>query len=254
MDQGPHRFKSFDGIEISYHLRGPAAGRPTLVLHGFLADAQRNWIDQGTADAMAALGRWVILPDIRAHGASQASHDPAAYPKDVIPADQEALLAHLGVGTYDVVGYSLGARAAVRLAVRGVHPPARMILGGMGASGICDVAARQAQFEDGIRNGAKARDPEQGARIQVFLQAQGTDRDAALAILATQVSSPQEALAQLTQDTLVVCGARDRDNGDPDELTALLPHARCETVPGNHLSAVEKPEFQAAILAFLGSG
>ena len=63
------RFASFDGQEIAYQVMG--AGRPTLMIHGFLADAQINWIQPGIAEAVAVLGRQVILPDLRGHGRRQ---------------------------------------------------------------------------------------------------------------------------------------------------------------------------------------
>lgn len=76
---------SFDGTEISYRIMGE--GRPTLLLHGFLADAELNWIQPGIADAIAASGRQVIAPDLRGHGGSEAPVDPARYPPDALAMD-----------------------------------------------------------------------------------------------------------------------------------------------------------------------
>jgi pimeloyl-ACP methyl ester carboxylesterase len=57
-------FDSFDGAPIAVHVQGE--GRPTLLLHGFLASAQLNWFEPGIAAAIAAAGRQVIAPDLRA--------------------------------------------------------------------------------------------------------------------------------------------------------------------------------------------
>jgi len=48
------------------------------------------------------------------------SHDPAAYPPDVLADDGLALVEHLGLGDgdYDLGGYSLGARIVVRMLAR----------------------------------------------------------------------------------------------------------------------------------------
>ena len=107
------RFASFDGQEIAYQVLG--AGRPTLMIHGFLADAQKNWIQPGIAAAVAAVGRQVILPDLRGHGASAAPTDLAYWPADALALDQAALVAHGlrggGVPNVEVLRSSLAAPA-----------------------------------------------------------------------------------------------------------------------------------------------
>ncbi len=51
--------------------------------------------------------------------------------------------------------------------------------------------------------------------------------------------------------TLVVAGADDALAGSPEELAARIPNAVARVVPGDHLSAVGKPELTAAIVDFL---
>ena len=45
--------------------------------------------------------------------------------------------------------------------------------------------------------------------------------------------------------------AEDDDNGSAEALSAALPKGRYVVVPGNHMSAVTKPELGAAMAAFL---
>ncbi|MFM1976639.1 MAG: hypothetical protein RL145_1485 [Pseudomonadota bacterium] len=251
MDYRTARFKTFDGLNLAWTETGSPNGRPTLVLHGFLASAQLNWIDPGLAAAMATTGRRIILPDLRGHGQSEAPADPAAYPKDALPQDQEVLLAQLGVTDFDLVGYSLGARTAVRLLARGHTSPAIVFLGGMGEAGITTVGTRKDYFEDGIRNGANAKDARAGAYIQTILKQRGMSPEAALGVLSTQMSTSPEQLAKIKTPVLVVNGDQDRDNGDPMALAAALGNATCQLVPGNHLSAVAEPAFRDALVAFL---
>ncbi|MDX2236720.1 MAG: alpha/beta hydrolase [Hyphomonadaceae bacterium] len=249
MTDAPQTFASYDGAPISYRVLG--RGRPTLMLHGFLADAQRNYIAPGIAAAVVASGRQAILPDLRGHGASAAPADAAGYPPDVLAQDQEALLRHLGVRDYDLVGYSLGARMSVRMLARGARP-GKVVLGGMGDSGITDVGVRQAYFEDLLRNPETSSNP-RGAQIVTAMLAQGgMRRDAALRVLASQLSTPPEALARIDMPILVVSGVDDEDNGSAEGLAALLPNARAQRTPGNHLTAVAAPELAQAIVAFLG--
>ncbi|OYU51879.1 MAG: alpha/beta hydrolase [Alphaproteobacteria bacterium PA1] len=251
MDYRTARFKTFDGLNLAWTETGSPNGRPTLVLHGFLASAQLNWIEPGLAAAMAATGRRIILPDLRGHGESDAPTDPVAYPKDALPQDQEVLLAQLGITDFDLIGYSLGARTAVRLLARGHAGPAKVFLGGMGEAGITTVGTRKDYFEDGIRNGANAKDARAGAYIQTILKQRGMSPEAALGVLSTQVSTSPEQLAKIKTPVLVVNGDQDRDNGDPMALAAALGNATCQLVPGNHLSAVAEPAFRDALVAFL---
>ena len=51
--------------------------------------------------------------------------------------------------------------------------------------------------------------------------------------------------------TLVVNGAQDRDNGDPQALTDTLPNAVHVIVPGTHMSCATKPDLGQAIREFL---
>jgi pimeloyl-ACP methyl ester carboxylesterase len=52
--------------------------------------------------------------------------------------------------------------------------------------------------------------------------------------------------------TLVLSGAEDQDNGPAVDLANLLPDGRYVEVPGNHMSAVTKPELGEEIARFLG--
>ena len=243
-----HGFESFDGQTIAYRTLGE--GRPTLLIHGFLADGPSNWVQPGVAAAVAGLGRRVILPDLRGHGASAAQEDRAFWPADVLALDQEALIAHLGLSDYDLVGYSLGARTAVRMMVRGARP-GRAVLGGMGDSGIMQAGARAALFEDGIRHGAAAADPRSGRVIRLMMEARGLKPEAMLGVLASFTPTRSDEIAAIPVPTLVVSGDRDQDNGSAEALAALLPAGRVRIVTGDHLSAVADPGFAAAITGFL---
>lgn len=243
-------FSSFDGAKIAYRILGE--GRPALLLHGFLANAELNFFAPGIAAAVAATGRKVIAPDLRGHGASAASEDKAAYPIDVLARDQEALLKHLDIGEYDLIGYSLGARTAVRMMARGAKP-AKAVLGGMGDTGVLDVNQRVAFFEDALKNGEKAQNAAAGKRVHAMLAHTGLKAAAMLNVLASQKSTTSAELSAITIPTLVVSGVDDADNGSAEGLAMLLPRATARRVPGNHLSAVAAPELQMAIAEFLNA-
>jgi 2-succinyl-6-hydroxy-2,4-cyclohexadiene-1-carboxylate synthase len=107
---------ALDGAELEVEAtgRGPAV----LALHGFTGTA-RTW-----APLAAALRdqRRVLAPDLLGHGRSSAPADPARYALERQADDLSALLAALDAVPADVVGYSMGARLALVLALR--HPSA----------------------------------------------------------------------------------------------------------------------------------
>jgi len=242
------RFASFDGVEIAYRTLG--AGRPVLLLHGFLANAELNWFAPGLAPAIAAAGHKVIAPDLRGHGASAAPENEIAYPLDVLAIDQEALLKHLDLADYDLVGYSLGARTAVRLLARGARPR-KAVLGGMGDHGVTDVHRRIAFFNDAIENGENAADPRAGKRVRAMMAQTGLKPAPMLNVLRAQRATTDEDLRAITTRALVVSGHDDEDNGSAEGLASLLGNAKALRVPGNHLSAVGAPELRDAIIDFL---
>ena len=57
----------------------------------------------------------------------------------------------------------------------------------------------------------------------------------------------------IARPTLVLSGVDDHDNGPAEALADLLPDARFVEVPGNHMSAVTKPELGLAIADFLAA-
>lgn len=245
-----HRFQSFDGVSIGYRTLGDPAGWPTLMLHGFLASAETNWFLPGIAAAVAASGRRVIAPDLRGHGRSDAPTDPAAWPRDVLAMDQEALIAHLHLKDYDLVGYSLGARTAVRMLVRGARPR-KLALGGMGDSGLMAAGARAAMFEDSIRHGDAAKDPRAGRRVHAMMAAGGLKPEAMLGVLTSFVATSADEIGAIDVPTLVVAGQRDDDNGSVEGLAAMMPNARAARVPGDHLTAVMEPALAEVVTSFL---
>ena len=243
-----HSFAAPDGVELAWHELGE--GRPAVLLHGLFSNAPTNWIRYGHAAEIAGRGVRLIMPDLRAHGTSGAPHDPACYPPDILAADGLALIAHLGLKDYDLGGYSLGARTAVRMVVGGAAPR-RLVISGMGLVGLTDTGARSAHFKAILENlgGHERGSPEWLA--EAFLKTTGGDPEALLPLLDSFVDTPEEALGTIAIPTLVLSGVDDHDNGSAEALAALLPRGEYAGVPGNHMSAVMKPELGRALGDFL---
>lgn len=241
--------EGFGGARLAVHTIG--AGRPLLLLHGLFSSAQVNWIKFGNARVLAEAGLKVIMPDLRAHGESEAPHDPAAYPEDVLVKDLRAIVAVLGLTDYDLGGFSLGARTAARGVLAGLAPR-RLVLGGMGLSGLAGWARRSAHFIDAIDRFGTIERGDPAFMAQAFMKTMNIDRIAARLLLASVDDTPPEALAGLTMPTLCVCGKDDADNGSAPDLAAALPDGHYAQVPGTHMSSVTFKDMGRAIAAFLG--
>lgn len=244
------RITSFDGTQIAVHELGQ--GRPVILLHGFLSSAEANWVKPGLAQALADAGRRVIMPDLRGHGASEAPTDLSAWPADVLASDQLALVQALELEDYDLAGYSLGARTAVRAVARGLAPR-RLALGGMGESGIMEAGPRAEMFEDAIRHGEQAKEPRAGRHIGNLMAAAGLKREAMLGVLASFQPTTEAEIEAIGAPALVVIGRDDHDNGSPQRLAELLGGARVRIVPGDHAGAVVSPELREALVEFLSA-
>lgn len=238
------------GAQLAVHCVG--AGRSVLLLHGLFSSAQVNWIKYGTAAQLAEAGFEAIMPDLRAHGESDAPHDPAAYPSDVLVKDTLALVAALGLTDFDLCGFSLGSRTSVRAVLAGLAPR-RLVLGGMGLSGLSGWARRSGHFIDAIDRFGTIKHGEPAFIAQAFMKTMKVDRVAARLLLQSVDDTPAEALSRITMPTLVVCGADDQDNGSAPELAEALPDARYQEVPGNHMSSVTQRQLGEAIVDFLSS-
>lgn len=244
------RFLSFDGTELAWHEMGDASGRTAVLLHGYLSNAATNWMRYGHAALLARAGFRVVMPDLRAHGDSAKPHDPAAYPADVLVDDAFALIAHLSLADYDLGGYSLGGRTAMRMLVRGATPR-RAVIAGMGYSGLTNTSARSAHFRETFDRLGSFEKFTPGWNVEAFLKTTKGDVAALRLVLNSFVDTSPVEIEAITVPTLVVSGDEDDDNGSVDELAAALPHATLERVPGGHMSAVTKPALGEAIARFL---
>ena len=202
----PEFFKGFGGTQLALHRLG--AGRPVILLHGLFSSAEMNWMRFGHAQALADAGFEALMPDLRAHGDSAKPHDAASYPADVLARDAQALVAHLGLIDYDLVGFSLGARTSVRAVLAGLRPR-QLVLGGMGLAGLAGWGNRADFFLDVIARFGTIRPGDPAYMAQQFMKSMNVDREAVRLLLGTMTNTAPEALAAITMPTLILCGAQD---------------------------------------------
>jgi pimeloyl-ACP methyl ester carboxylesterase len=238
----------FGGAPLAVHRLG--AGRPVLLLHGLFSDANTNWIKFGHAQKLADAGFEAIMPDLRAHGDSARPHDAGAYPRDVLVRDVFAIADALQLDDFDLVGFSLGSRTSARAVIAGLAPR-RLVLGGMGLEGLAGWNRRAAFFIDAIDRFDTVKHGDPAFMAVSFMKTQKVDRIAARLLLQSVGDTDPSELEAITMPTLVLCGAQDRDNGDPHKLTEALPAGQFEEVPGTHMSSVTESALGEAIVQFL---
>lgn len=237
-----------DGTSLAVHEMGE--GRALILIHGYFSDAETNWIKYGHAALLADAGFRVIMPDLRAHGQSDKPHDAAYYPVDILADDQFALISHLGLTDFDLGGYSLGGRTVARMLARGCAPR-RAIISGMGLQGLTDTGKRAGHFRHVLENIGKHERGSAAFMAEAFLKTSGGDPVALLHILDTFADTPVRVIEGFDLPVAVICGEDDQDNGSAEALAQALPNGRYMPVPGNHMSAVVKPDLGQAIRAFL---
>ncbi len=241
-------FNASDGLELAVHEMGE--GRPLILIHGYFSDAETNWIKYGHASVLAEAGFRVIMPDLRAHGESDKPHDPTHYPLDILADDQLALIEHLGLNDFDLGGYSLGGRTVGRMLARGCMPR-RAIISGMGLQGMTNTGSRKAHFRHILTHLGQHERGSPAWMAEAFLKTTGGDGVALNLILDSFVDTDEAVLGGLDTPVAVVCGTEDDDNGSAAALADILPHGQLITVPGNHMSAVARPDLGQAFANYL---
>lgn len=240
--------RSFDGTQLAVHETGE--GRPLLLLHGLFSSAQTNWIKFGHAAKLAAAGFRVIMPDLRAHGASGAPHDPAKYPHDVLVDDALSLIETLGLDDFDLGGFSLGARTTAKLLASGVTP-GKAILAGMGWEGLTGWGRRRDFFVTAIDRRDEVKRGDSHFMAVSFMKTQGIDPVAARLLLDSFGDVDTDALTGRDVPVLVVCGKDDQDNGSAPELARRLAHGSYREIKGTHMSSVLEAALAEEMVQFL---
>jgi pimeloyl-ACP methyl ester carboxylesterase len=250
------RLTGRDGIAVAVHRWGaPGGGPPVVLLHGFVADTHSNWVAPGVVAALLAAGRGVVGIDARGHGQSDKPHDPDRYGEAAMAADVRTVAGVLGLGRFDLVGYSMGAIVALLVAVE--EPRARrLVVGGIGAGvvelgGLDTRSVRTEAMVAALEADDLAVVEASGAAgFRRLADRVGADRRA-LAAHARRVHDRPIPLHEVRAPALVVAGAEDALAARPEVLADALPDGTVTRVPGNHLTAVGTAEFRTALVEFL---
>jgi pimeloyl-ACP methyl ester carboxylesterase len=238
------------GLRLHYEVHGPDNGTPIVLVHGFASDYQLNWVGTRWQETLTGAGFKVIGLDCRGHGHSDKPHDPAAYRTEIMAADVVRLLDHAGVPKAAYLGYSMGARIGLQVAMDHPARVTRAVLGGIGTAGAIERS-------EAIARAFLAGEPTDDPVAQTFFKFASTRptndlRALAACIQGLRPNADPARLARIRTPILVVVGDQDQIAHGAPELVELVPTARLVTIAGrDHMSAVVAREFKQAALAFL---
>ena len=240
-------FDSFDGLRLSYLDDGD--GRPVVLLHGFAADTNVNYVRSGILDLLLDEGYRVIALDARGHGLSSKPTDPAAYADDAMKRDVVALFDHLGLDDVLLVGYSMGAHLSLRLVPDEPRVKALVLLGiGDSRSGGETGPDRRDQLLAVLE--ADSPDDVDDASLRQFRVMAGMDREPLLAYVKAPGTNEPARLDAIKIPVLLIVGDGDENAGDPSGLAEQVG-ATLVRVPGDHFTANARPELHRALTSFL---
>ena len=223
-------------------------GRRIAFLHGWGGSWDSTFAAHGWPRALAERGRIAVPVNLPGHADPGASHDPAAYSD--LAADVHA---RLGDGPLDLVGYSLGAKIAMAIAVRWPHAVGRVVLIGVGNNALRAEPSAQAVIA-ALEGGISAETPAFVRQLVTQATASGASA-AALAAVLRRPANPvlhTTALAPVAPRTLLVNGTADRV-AMPDGMlrAALCGHEALHVPDIDHAAIASDPRVIAAALAFL---
>ncbi len=232
---------SANGLAVEFHVEG--SGAPLVLLHGASSAGRDDFAAQlpGFARSFRC-----YLPDARGHAGTR--WDPAAGLRyDDLVVDLDAFADACDLGTFHLIGFSMGAATALLYAIRRPDRLRTLVLVGTSPEleprtrvirHLADVARIEAQDPAWAAALARRHDPVQGA---------GAWRRLMPAIVAMAEHQPAVSAADLRRaevPALVVVGDRDPFVPVPQawQLARQLPDARLAVIPGaGHEAMANQP-------------
>jgi pimeloyl-ACP methyl ester carboxylesterase len=259
------QFFDSDGVKIHFIEQGE--GEPVLLIHGFTANIQLQWVAPGVMPQLAKEYR-VIALDNRGHGRSGKPHDPAAYGVNMVE-DSVRLLDHLKIERAHVVGYSMGGFITNKLL--SLHPE-RVITATLGGAGwsregdkrfeIMGQLADSLDAGTGIAPLLKFLTPEGAPPLsdeqiktynQMVLLLNDPKALAAVVRGMKNLMIPEDRILANQRPVLALIGSKDPLKAGVDELEKVkMPHLTVEVIDGaDHMDAFGRPEFIEGLEKFL---
>ncbi len=210
---------------------------PVILIHGFATSTLTTWREPGWFDLLHDAGRRAMGIDLLGHGDAPKPTNAADYIDLSGP-----VLAQMPDSPVDVIGYSLGARTAMEIAISHPERIRRMVLAGVGKNIV----------------GEAPDDPTVGMaphvmqRFESLIATAGSDGPALRACMAApRPRFTPDQLAGIDIPCLIVMGDEDFA-GPPDPLAEALPDAKVKLLRGvDHFGLPKQFGFIDAALEFI---
>ena len=239
------------------------SGNPLVLVHGYLGGSAQ-WADQLAAFAAT---HDVIAPDLPGFGQAAALPGPTSIPD--FAAAIMGFIDRLGVGTFTLLGHSMGGMIAQEIAARHAGRVDALVLYGTGPLGLMPdrfepIETSMARLEhDGVAETAdriSATWFRDGAAAPGYIPTRDIARNASAdaarnALIAMRDWDGRDALERFDMRCRIIWGDQDRSYRWP-QVSALweaIAKAELAVIPGaSHAAHIEKPKlFNMIVQDFL---
>jgi len=249
--------------------QGNPSGPPVVFLHGFMGSGS-DWAE--VIDLLSGVYHCLTI-DLPGHGKSLNFTDHGAYTLSAASLGVAAAMNEAGIRSAPMVGYSMGGRVALDLAIHHEHLCSRLVL----ESASAGIPKEEARAERLASDEKRARELEQGPfedflrtwyaqpifvsltddvkGLEEVLRRRRANEPVELAKALRGMSVGAQAplwafLPGLNIPVLLVAGKRDGKYADViRQMALLLPRATVEIIPGvGHNAHVESPSLMARLI------
>jgi pimeloyl-ACP methyl ester carboxylesterase len=220
---------------------------PVILLHGCGGSPEQAFERTGWITAFQRAGRRVRALRLPGHGHDNPPHDPLAY------ADLAGVtVGDLPAGECDLVGFSLGAKIALAIAVRYPGRVRRMVLGGIGDNAFAPETVGE-QAACALEGGLDDQTP---PPVRAFLDTfdPALNDPLAIAAILRRPANPvltEGAVAAIRAPVAVVNGGADFVTNMGSRLIDVLRVDQVVLLGVSHFELTAQPAFRDAAVGFL---
>lgn len=257
-------FFDSNGVKIRYVTEGQ--GKPIVLIHGWMGDSSMWGRDaRGNTKLSPAEGFQVIALDCRGHGKSDKPLDPAQYGAEMA-ADVVRLLDHLKIKRAHLIGYSMGAFIAGKVAATHPSRVLSLVYGGQsplltGESGSREIDVFAKAVDEGKGLGPYIMEVRPGLTLEaanaiakVMFAGKDVKALAAAGLSFGGLEVKTKDLLKCNAPTLFIYGSKESESTKKRvaNLRKALTGSEERIVEGgDHMTTLIKPEFGTAIAEFL---
>lgn len=257
------------GVKIHYARAGE--GEPVVLIHGWMSDSTM-WgrSPDGSPKLTPQPGFQVIAIDCRGHGTSDKPHEPAQYGPEMAE-DVVRLMDHLKIKKAHLIGYSMGAFIAGKVAA--LHPDRviSLVFGGQAPLLIDRATSRSAEVEVFARavdegkglgpyilevmpkNGPKLTLEQANAYAEALYKGRDVKAWAVAGLSLGKLEVRPEDLKKCAAPMLFIHGSKDESAVAASAyVRGVIGKGEVKAIEGaNHISTLGNPEFGKSVVEFL---